>query len=352
MHAAGHRLFILGCFVLAGCKLTTTLPMHDPIYPASGNTVTYTLDAGTNAGIDRIRLFETISTVDAAGTVVAGAETLLQEWTPAGSPTSTNVTFTKTGGYSSNRLVSYRFEVTDGDGSSRSHDVTYAIRPYPVANQPAPVYAQGDINRSMDVIFIPDSDVTNMTTWRDHCRRMITEAMWNDSTVRFWTRQFNYYINPLTGTATDYDRIAIDGLHQLPTNAANLTFAEARVLMHQNNLRDYASGGLFSTEMQNRGTMLHEGGHALFGGADEYANGVHSQATELPNNWTTLAGAQADAPSRHKTTADAVQMGTSGWYKICLDTCQLKITGLVAGVYDDPCRDRVTFTVLDNALHP
>lgn len=348
-------LIIIGIIFLTSCA--HTLPMHSPVYPTSSEGVTYRLDVSASSGvIKQIKLYETVSSINAAGTVTSGTESLLQEWNFSDTPNSTSVTFTKTKGYEADKLVQYRFWVKIKWNwiwsTSRSHDVTYAIRPYPVADQPAPVYVQGDVDHVFDVVFIPDTDITNMNTFRTECRNMIMDAVFAENTVRNWNRQFNYYINPETGTATDYDRIATDGLHQTPVNWANLSFAEVKVLMHQNDLRDYASGGLFSTEMQNRGTMMHEGGHSMFDLADEYAGGSHWEADIYPNNWSTLAGAQADAPDRHKTAADAREMGTSGWYKICDDNCNMKLSGLNLSHYDLPCGDRVVYMILDNALNP
>lgn len=347
-------ILLSSMLVLAGCA--TSVPMHEPIYPAANNGITYTLDAESDEGIKEVQLYETVSTINAAGSVTTGTEVLLQTWSFPAEPASVSVSYTKAGGYPANRLVNYRYRIQTGKWFgfwtvTQIRNVTFAIRPYPVTNQPAPVYVQGDVDDVFDVVFIPDTDITDMDTFRGHCRSMITDAVFAEPSIRPWNTQFNFYINPLAGTATDYDRISIDGSHQTPSNWGNLSFAEAKVLMHRNNLRDYATGGLFSTEQQNRGTMMHEGGHAMFGLADEYASGSHWQAAEYPNNWSTLADAQADAPSRHKTAADAQQMGTSGWYKLCVDACPMKTSGLVRNDYDGPCTDRVVYSIFDNALN-
>ena len=349
------QLFFLLSFIFAmasGC--TDSIALHNPIYPAANTDITYSLEASNDDGIENVKLYETVSSINAAGTVTAGTEVLLKEWLQPSTPTSVNLSHTKTGGYAANKLVNYRFRIKSDNTwfSTKTHKITYAIRPYPVANQPAPVFVQGDVNKVFDAVFIPDTDITNMATFRGHVRSMIKDAMFAEPSIKLWNRQFNFYINPLSGTATDYDRIATDGLHVMPTNIANISFAEVKVLMHQNNLRDYASGGVFSTEQQNRGTMMHEGGHGFFGLADEYGSGSHWQAADWPNNWSTLAGAQADAPDRHKTVADATQMGTSGWYRVCDTTCQMDNTGLNRSDYDAPCTDRVAFTIIENSNTP
>jgi hypothetical protein len=346
-----HLLIVF--LLLAGCTGIITVPIHQPIFPASGENITYNLETSSESGIKNIKLYETVSTIDATATITAGTESLIKEWNPAGAPTETTVSFTKAG-FADNSYITYRFWVKNGDNRTRSHTVSFVTRPYPVADHPAPVYAQGDVDHVFDIIFIPDQDITNMNTFRNHCRQMITDAMFSDPSVRKWCRQFNFYINPDTGRATDYDdyMAGTDVLHEVPANWANCTFAEGKILMHRLDLRDYASGGLYSTEQQNRGTILHEGGHGLFDLADEYPGGVHWQEEHFPNNWDTLAGAQADAPDRHKTAADAREMGTSGWFKICDDNCNMLTTGLAATFYDEPCGDRVTYMVLDNALNP
>lgn len=339
---------VVAVLLCGGCA--TTIPIHDPIYPAESTSTDYALTARSGYGIHQVRLYETVSQVDSTGTVTSGSETLLNSWDYPAEPNTITVSHTVSG-HPQDSLVTYRYWVQTGRGflgirSNRSHPVTYAVRPYPVPDQPIPVYAQGEPDKSMDVVFIPDTDITNMNTFRGHCRLMIIDAVFDEPSIPLWAKSFNFYINPSRGTATDFDSIATAGTHQVPTNWANISFAEGKVLMHQNNLRDYASGGLFSTEQQNRGTMMHESGHALFSLADEYPSGAHWEEGVLPNNWNLLVDAQNDAPSRHKAASDARQMGTSGWFKICADNSQMDNTGLIRVDYDDPCVDHVRYELM------
>ncbi len=344
------KYFLLGIAAISmiACeKDPVCIVMHDPIYPSNGESVTYTCERLSLGAINSAKLYEQVASVNSSGTITStGTEAVIKSWTsPSG-----DLSFTKSSGYDSNKLVKYRFEVVT-DYGTKNFTVTFAVRPYPFTDMPAPVYCQGDPDDVMDVVFIPDNDITNMSTFRTHVRGAIRESFFDENTLQYWRRQFNFYINPERGTATDYDRISIDGSHQTPSNYANLSFAEGKVLMHQNNLRDYATGGLFSTEMQNRGTILHECGHSLFGLADEYCGGAHWQATDYPNNWSSLAGAQAAASSNGKTAADAREMCSTGWYKLCVDTCQMLTTGLTHTAYDRPCKSRIDYVVLDNAIN-
>lgn len=330
-------------------KSPITLAIHEPIYPTGSQAVTYTLTKVTDGDINSAKLYETVSTINSSGNITsAGSEVEINSWTsPSG-----DLSFSKPSGYGDNKLVTYRFVVVTPD-QTKSFRVTFATRPYPVANMAAPIYTQGDPDDVFDLVFIPDNDISNMSDFYTHCRGAILESFFDEPKLRFWRRQFNFYINPLKGTATDYDNIGTDGYHQVPSNNANISWAEGRVLMHQNNLRDYASGGLFSTEMQNRGTILHECGHAWFDLADEYGGGSHWEEDYYPNNWPSLASAEAAGGNYGscKSAADAVEMGTSGWFKLCVDNCQMKTTGLNHTTYDCPCQYRINYAILDNAIN-
>lgn len=342
---------------LQSCDNPYTIAMHSPIYPSTSENVTYSLEMLSGTAPKEVKLFERVDIMNVIripiwGTVIEvpittpGAEALLQTWT---NPALGTLSHVKASPNPANSVVTYRFEIKQSNNSIAKHQVTYATRDYPLTNAPAPVYVVGSQDNTFDVVFIPDTDITNMGTFRNHCRAMIRDAFFDENTTKLFRHSFNFYINPLTGHATDFDRIATDGPHQVPANNAMLSFAEGRVLMHQNNLRDYASGGLYSTEMQNRGTVMHESGHGLFGLADEYSGGAHWQDPVLPNNWNSLAGAQADAPGRSKTAADAVQIGTESWWKLCVSNCQMLTTGATHTSYDSPCSGRVVNRVVEKA---
>jgi hypothetical protein len=343
----GGFLLLMGILFISCEKNPITLVLHNPIFPSGSQAVTYTAERVTDGSITTAKLYETVNTINSSGSVTsAGTETLLQTWNnPSG-----DLTFTKPSGHGDNKLVTYRWVFTTPD-QTKSFNVTYATRPYPVTNMPAPVYAQGDPDDVFDMVFIPDTDITNINTFYNHCRGAIRESFFDEPHTQFWRRQYNFYINAERGHATDYDRRGIDGPHQPPSNNAYLSFTEGRVIMHQNELRDWATGGIFSTEMENRGTILHEAGHSLYDLRDEYALANHSQQAKFPNNWSTLAGAQADASDYGdcKEASDAVEMGSSGWYHLCVSNCQMVTTGLNHTEYDCPCKSRITYVVFDNA---
>ncbi|AFL81127.1 hypothetical protein Aeqsu_1643 [Aequorivita sublithincola DSM 14238] len=348
MKQAGFVL-MMGMAFISCEKNPITLVLHNPIYPTGSQAVTYNAERVTDGSISDAKLYETVNTINNSGSITStGTETLLQTWnSPSG-----DLSFTKPSGHGDNKLVTYRWVFTTPD-QTKTFKVTYATRPYPVANIPAPVYVQGDPDDVFDLVFIPDTDVTSMNTFYTNCRGAIREAFFEEPHTQFWRRQYNFYINKEKGHATDYDHTETDGYHVAPSNNAYLSFAEGKVIMHQLDLRDYRMGSLFSTEMQNRGTIMHESGHAFYSLADEYSGGVHWQEEVLPNNWTTLAGAQAASTGYGscKQSSDAVQIDDSGYHRLCVSNCQMGhyVSQTRPTGYDCPGQSRITYVVFDNA---
>ncbi len=357
---AGKLGLLSMLFLIVGCQdRFETLPLHDPIYPTSNQDVSYELRVEANKAIRKIELFEQVSTINSSGTVTnTSSEAAIRTWNFGGSAKSQTVSFTKAGGYSANRLVDYRFKVTNEDNKSRSHTVTYAIRPYPVTNMPAPVYAQGDPDKVMDCVLIPDTDVSDMNVWRGNVRNIIRNTIHREPTMKFWNRQFNFYINPVKGTAHSYTDCVDNGnCHEAPSNNAQLSFAESRALLHEDVFQDYAGGGLFSLEMDRPQTFLHENGHAMFGLKDEYNRSKFSCGpcpTPNPNNWSPRATAEADISKHGKADSDIKLMGIDdgvNYYRMCYDTCPMISGPSQYYNLDKPCEARVTYVILDNALN-
>lgn len=333
-----------GSLFLMSCKETPeTFAIHSPIYPAAREQVTFTLNR-IDGNVKKVRLFNTINTINSSGNITSTvSETLLRTWD---SPTFP-INFTTSSGYGSNKLVEYRFEVM-GDDKTYNHVIKFATNPYPVANSAVPVYAVGDVDRTMNVVFVPDQDMAgDLKLFYTHVGRNIDSSFHREEWVRRFRSSYNFYLNPFTGKAGDFDK---DPSHTYPTNDSYLDFAQGRVILHSTDLRDFSDGRYVGTEYFNRGTILHETGHLLYGMADEYSGGAHSQNSNLPNNWSSLTAAKNAAPSYHgKTATDAKQIGSDSWWKICNNNCIMLKTGQNIFPYDEPCKSRILFQLLQRA---
>ncbi len=335
----------ISIFLFSSCKQDPeTFAIHNPIYPTGSEHVTFTLNK--RAGdVSSVKLFEIVADVNSSGTLSgATPEALLQSWSSPSFP----VTFTKSSGYGTNKYVTYRFEVS-GNNHTYNSSISFATSPYPVANAAAPVYVVGDVDRVMNCVFVPDADMAStLSLFYTSVARDIDSSFHQEDWVRRFRYSYNFFVNPFTGTAGDYD---LGTPHIYPSNNSNLSFAQARIILHAATRRDFSDGVYVGTEYYNRGTILHETGHLLYGMADEYAGGSHWQNATNPNNWTSLAGAQGAAPGvgGGKKSADAVQMGTDPFWKLCNGDCMMLRTGLVIWPYDAPCRNRIFQKILDRA---
>jgi hypothetical protein len=338
-----------------------TFAIHNPIFPRAAEQVTFTLNKITGT-VDTVKLFVTVADVDSSGNLSNRTpEAVLQTWSSPAFP----VTHTSSSGYGANKYVTYRFEVS-GNSNTYNHVISFATNPYPVlfetpgsifgrssAEAPAPVYVVGDVDRVLNCVFIPDVDITWVgqitAQFYDAVSEDIDKAFHREECVRRYRHAYNFFVNQTWGQAGDYNA---GTPHSYPSNHAQLSFAQARIILHTADKRDFSDGKYVGTEYYNRGTILHETGHLLYNLADEYQSGSHWRNAEMPNNWDSLAAAQSAASGRGKTSADAVRIGKDSWWKLCNGNCMMLNTGLNIFPYDQPCKDRILLTISRRSSGP
>lgn len=219
------NVFIVLCLPLAiACKQNPeTFAIHSPIYPSSSDAVTFTLRR-IDGNVSEVKLFEFVANVNSNGDLSATTpETEIQTWNSPGFP----ITFTKSSGYGANKLVTYRFQVK-GNNKTYNHRITFATRPYPVTNHAAPVYVVGNQDKVFNVVFIPDTSMNNrMNLFYSSVGSQIDSTFHQEDWIRRFRGSYNFFINPVTAIARDFD----SGLsHVLPSNSSNLSFAQGKVI--------------------------------------------------------------------------------------------------------------------------
>lgn len=335
----------LFCLGFTSCKESPeTFAIHSPISPNSTDRVTHTLNRISGA-VDEVKLYTTVSTIDATGAVTStGTESLANTWSSPSFPINFQ---SAVGGYGANKLVQYRFEVK-GNNKTYNHRISFATRPYPVANAAIPVYVVGDQNKVMNIVYIPDTSMnTRMTLFRQTVGSQIDSTFHQEDWIRRFRNSYNFFINPVTAIARDFNT----GMaHVPPSNSANLSFAQGRCILHFQDIRDQSGSGYFSAEYYVRGTMLHESGHALYNLSDEYDNsGTLRQVDPNPNIWDVKADAEAAAPSYGKTAADVQKLGSQDWYRLCNNSCPMRSSGPPINNHDEPCKTRIFYTLIERS---
>ncbi|MEV4139112.1 hypothetical protein AB0J72_43980 [Dactylosporangium sp. NPDC049742] len=185
----------------------------------------------------------------------------------------------------------------------------------PAEGTAIPVSFTGARTNRVDVVFIADSDSYTAATdpaFLADATDVIKGAYYGQDFFLANQQRFNFWLADQRG---DADRVAAP----TPANPANTncvltrppnwskdySWADTGVILHRDDFRDCANGGVFSTEPTSLGTVLHETGHAPFGLADEYCcDGGYFEALPNPNMFDTLAKCQADAPTLGRPASD------------------------------------------------
>jgi hypothetical protein len=265
--------------------------LHSPIWPQPGDTVTFTAD-----------------TLDAnMRPIVADRIELLQPSTGTGNVrTCTNASTCEIRlNAPSNMTFSYQCRADERGVAATTGRRTSIIGP-PATGRAVPVVQHQTTDRAMDLVFIADSDnyaSANAATFSNDVHRVIRDAYLSDELFLRNQGRFNFWIAQDLGDAHGFNPPS--PCQTAPANwATDYTFADSGVLLHTDNLRDCASGGIFSTEPGSTATVRHETGHSPFGLADEYCcDGGYFQTGANPNLYgpdpagstTALAACQADA---------------------------------------------------------
>lgn len=348
----------------------SAIAMHDPIYPGYRKTglsirsepITFSLDEDKRNLIDTCTLLTycyqftkhelLTSNIDFKQMVNAGLKKVAT-WTRNGGTFDKHDAMTGTVQKNVNNIshekhfvaktdkityITYRFEFAYKNQDTLTAQprdtvtVTFALQDYHkiLPDFPAPVYVQGDMLDVMDVLFIPAKGSAGNTEineaflndFRKNCRLIIKDALFKEPSIRFWRKQFNFWINYHPGQAMNAS--CDDCCHVPPENldeASDTIYVsddiEFRALLHKEGQWDFTDhcSAMFSAEMDlvadynENSSFLHEFGHAAFGLSDEYSGGNNVEAREhLPNVWETRSRARIVAELRHKKKDDAIKL--------------------------------------------
>jgi hypothetical protein len=264
--------------------------LHSPIWPQVGDTVTFTaetLDANMRPIVsDRIELLQPSTGTGNVGTCTNASSCEIR----------LNAT--------ANGTFDYNCQASDRAVTAATGRRSSVIGP-PATGRAVPVLQHQTTNRAMDLVFIADSDnyaSANVAAFSTDVKRVIREAYFSDELFLRNQGRFNFWIAQDLGDAHGFNPPS--PCRTAPANwATDYTFADSGVLLHTDNLRDCANGGIFSSEPGSIATVRHETGHSPFGLADEYCcDGGYFQTGTNPNVYgpdpsgstTAQAACQAD----------------------------------------------------------
>lgn len=129
-------------------------------------------------------------------------------------------------------------------------------------------------DRAIDVVFVPDNDygdqsvVANRQVFLNDVANMIDTGFYQNNAIVSNLGRFNFWFMTATGDVQP----PTTGICPVVTwpDLRDAAFAEVKVLLHPNELRDCAGGGRVTSEPTSFRTVVHEFSHAAFGLPDEY----------------------------------------------------------------------------------
>jgi len=308
-------LALLSAAALGACSDASLLATHSPMHPDTNAAVT--LRARSTGTVDRITLSYEVYTLSTGGggvhvqtltTPLAAVKTC----DPAGNVANLDCSHTIAGGFPANRLIRFVAQAWDGNGKSRTESYSFAAGAYPWPNDAIPIRVSGDTVNHMDLVFIPDTDIS-VANFRNGLAGVIENRYFGYDTYLgndtiMWRTLYNFYYSGVQG---NYEELCS---FTAPANLATLqAVGDSIAILHSTNLRDCKSGGMFSSEIDYDKTLVHETGHALFNLKDEYCcDSSYSQQACVPNLYASLAACQADAPNLSLPASACTQLSKGG----------------------------------------
>jgi hypothetical protein len=168
---------------------------------------------------------------------------------------------------------------------------------------PVPTRTIGSHGDRFDLVFVPDDDYglpANIDTWLPNfiqdIQNQIDQRLVAAAPLTGNLDSFNFYYTRMQGDS-------IYPNHNLPANITRVApFADAYVILHTAEFGDWTLWGppvVFGAEGAVGRSFIHEGGHGIFGLADEYDDApacttARFEPNPMPNVWDTEAECRAD----------------------------------------------------------
>ena len=299
-------LFLLGLGACQnGCSQAHVFATHSPAHPQNNQAVTF--EASTEGTTDKIVLaYERYSLTVSNGNItqtLAESSTVVKTCDPSGNVNGLTCTHTMPSAFAAGSLIRFTATSYDAEGDASGETYDFAAGDYPLPDDPIPIRVKGDPVDHLDVVFIPDTDIT-LNSFRDQLDEVIEDLYFKYDEFKIWRGNLNFYYSGQQGNYEESCQFTD------PPNMANLTaVGDSVAILHQTNLRDCNSGDRFSSEINYDKTLVHESGHALFGLIDEYCcDTSYAQQACQPNLYSSLANCQNDADAVGYPSGNCTQL--------------------------------------------
>lgn len=308
--------FSIGC---AGATTMTT--RYKPLHPANNTAVEFAVKAQDDDGIGKAELFVyeyelyvASNGMHSARQRAGGTWGSVKVWNFPANPKEINEKHSFAAGFPASSFITYIMEVTDSKSNKKNEEWTFAAGDWPFGNTPIPLWGNGAPANRIDVAFVADKgDYANARAMLGDLEPLIFDGFHTNNGVKLGKTYWQFYYSPQRGSITDYDA-GPPRILDIPASVTDSGIIDYGAVIHTTVKRDWASGGNFGTEPTNKGTAVHESGHAAFGLSDEYAGGGHWTSTDPDhNNYNSQASCQTYNTGNGWPAADCQNIVDSWW---------------------------------------
>lgn len=306
--------FSIGC---AGAMNMST--RYKPLHPANNTAVEFAVKAHDSDGIVKAELFVyekelyVNNGMQSARQRAGGTWGSVKVWNFPAKPDDIDEKHTIAAGFPASSFITYIMEVTDDKGQKKNEEWVFAAGDWPFGNSPIPIWGNGPPGSRIDVAFVADrGDYAQARDMLTDLEPLIFDGFHTNNGVKLGKTYWQFYYSPERGEISDFD--AGTFIMDIPSSVPDSGIIDYGAVIHTTNKRDWASGGNFGTEPSNRGTAVHESGHAAFGLMDEYSGGGHSTSSDPHhNNYNSEANCQTYNTANSWAAADCQNIEGSWW---------------------------------------
>jgi hypothetical protein len=292
--------FLFSCLCLPTVGWSSILARHEPAHPATAQAVKLSARAGGDVFKVSLLYDQYALSMDATGKEIQVPVGTTQLVRTCDAPTGATMQACEheiAGGFPAASLIKFRAVASFKDGHEEVDTYLFAAGAYPFPDQPIPIRVTGDIQTRLDLVFIPDTDLTV-----NELTSGLTSVIYDLYFKYSWyvgTEEANYRNLYNFWYSGEFGNFKGHCQFDDPSNMAKLVaVGDAIAVLHKTRLRDCRQGKRFSAEINYDKTIVHESGHALFGLIDEYCCDTrYQQRPQVPNVWASLSACELDAPN-------------------------------------------------------
>jgi len=225
--------------VVMSCASTPRIAnwQHKPFHPDNNENIEFRIQASDTGGVATVKLslFEYELYVGAGGMKSArprpgGTWGVVKTWNLSPAQTAVDLTHTVSG-FPASSKITYKFDVTNTDGRSRSVEARFDAGTSPWPNSSITLWSSTprSPSKTIDIMLLPDEDYNgNWDEFLDDVREMIYEGYHTNNMITGNRDKYTFYYSRAEGDAEGWPNWKLD----IPSSVASLPHIDVFCIVH------------------------------------------------------------------------------------------------------------------------